>query len=484
MKKTMKTVAVITSAAMLAGMAAGCKKETENTGNGAETLAVYFQDATTPDKALVEQELSRLTMEKIGVGVELKMFGPGEYAEKVPLLLASNEKMDIGFDAAWMAYVERARKGAYYDMTENLKTKSTELYNAIDERLWQGAAIDGKIYGVPTYKEIAERWCVYAEKSILDANGIDPESINSLKDAEVILEAMKKDPERAGFMILASNANHVKMDILSNFDTVSGDFVVERANGNEIVNYYMTPQYEQFVRLMRDWYEKGYISSDVATRENYDEYTKHGDFKHGLSFVSYAPFNEVGYSATYNTEFVPMDVTPTVISNDSTRGSIFGVYKKSKNPEKAMEFLQLWNTTPEIKNLITYGIEGKHYNLEDGKVVKVPDAVKMYSNQNWCSGNTFISYLLKEEPDNKYEVYDEFNNSAISSLTLGFTPDLTSVSDKVAACSAVVKEYSPLLNVGAVDIDENIGKFRDALKNSGVDEITAEIQKQYDAWKN
>lgn len=446
-------------------------------------LRIFFSDETTPDKDMVAEAVSKITREKIGANVEFVMHGANEYAEKIPLLLASNEKMDIGYDAGYMGFVSRVKKNAYYDITELLKTKDSKLYSTIDPLLWKGVTIGGKIYGVPTYKELAEQWALYAETDFLAKNNIDTESIHSLEDAEVILKALKNDPSRPGFMITSKSSNQALYSA-RDYDSVTSLCSVKRDEPSKVVNYYETESYSKFVHLMRDWFNKGYIAQDVATLQNYNKY-KNANGKQilGLSVVSYSPLNELAQEKTLGVKVTPMKVTPVVTTTSSTTGSVFGIYKQCENPELALKFLELWNTTPEIKNLITYGIEGKHYSLVNGKVKPVDNVQKLYYNQNWKSGNIFISYLLENEPDDKYEQYKKFNSQAIASPALGFTSDDTPVADKIAACNAVVKEYAPLLNCGAVDPDTYLPKFIASLKSAGSDAIVKEIQSQYANWQ-
>ena len=470
-----------------ASSTSGSDKETPPDSKNEEpvTLRIFFGDISAPDDGLVADAVSEITQKLINTKVEFVMFGQGEFAEKIPLLLASDEKMDIGFDAGWIDYVGRSRAGAYLDLTELLKT-TPDLYKAIDPLLWQGVTIDGGIYGVPTYKELAEQWALYAETDFLKENNIDPKSITKLADAEVILEALKKDPNRAGFMITAvlsaSSPSFVALDMMDYYDVILDSYVVSKEEGKTVVDYWMTEEYESFVRLMRDWYNKGYIASDVATREGYDEYTDNDIHNYGLGLVSYSPLNEVASSKSYGKDLTPIPITPITTTNGSTRGSINCIYAKSEHPDRAIQFLELWNTKPEIKNLITFGIEGKHYNLVDGKVEPVPDVDKLYLNQNWRTGNMFISYLMVGEPDDKYDKYLEFNDQAVASVVLGFTPDTKSIDDKIAACRGAFKEYGNLLSVGAIDPDEYLPKLRDALKAAGSDDIVAELQKQLDEW--
>ncbi len=504
-KNLNKVLAMILAAFLLSGLAAGCgTAPASNTPSASSsssaspsggssgkselepvTLRVFFGDTVAPDVPKVAAEVSKITQEKLNATIEFVMFGAGEFNEKIPLLIASNEQMDIGFDAGWIDYVGRSKNGAYYDIAPLLETVAPKLKETIPELLWEGAAVNGGIYGVPTYKELAEQWALYAEKDFLESKGIDPASIKSLTDAEVILKACKEEG-RAGFMV-TKTGSHMSLASLTEYDMIGGDraglAAVSKTEGQTVVNYFETENYKNFVYLMKDWYDKGYIAQDVVTRENYDEFTKNGNQRYGLGLVSYSPLNEVGQSKNYGKELIPMPVTPITTTNGSTTGSLNCIYAKSKNPERALQFLELWNTEPQVKNLITFGIEGVHYKLVDGKVEQVADISKIYFNQNWRTGNMFISYLLAGEPDDKYDQYLAFNEKAVASQTLGFQPDTAAIDDKMVACKAVITEYNDLLKLGVVNPDEILPKFIQALKDAGSDDIVGELQKQYTQWK-
>ena len=52
----------------------------------------------------------------------------------------------------------------------------------------------------------------------------------------------------------------------------------------------------------------------------------------------------------------------------------------------------------------------------------------------------------------------------------------------VAAVTAVNDEYWTLLNQGFLDPKTALPEYQERLKEAGVDELIAEIQKQYDEW--
>lgn len=479
MKKFLKVAASVTAAGVLISGISGCKNKKTETAEttSSDTVKVFVSLKNRPDCALVSKELSKITREKLGLDVEF-MFGYD--ADKIALMLASDEQMDIGFDDS-KTFVERVRQNAYTDITDKLKKEYKSLYNAIPEELWNGSAVDGKNYVVPTYKEYAEEWTVLADKKVIEENNIDISGMHELKDAEPILAALKKDPERAGFEILSSSQIHLNLALKNKYDVVTDYFVVKRDEPEKIVHFMETDEYRDFVNLMRSWYNKGYIAKDITTRTDYDFY--HNAGKTGLCYMSYHPCAEASLSNAYNAELQPIHVSPITKSNTSMMGSLFGIYSKSKNVDSALKFLQLWNTDANVKNMITYGIEGRHYNLVNGKVQRTEGALDLYKMDNATSGNMMISYLLTDEPDDKYEQFKTFNSEAIDAATLGFLPNITSIKNELSVCSNVVSEYNPLLCVGAVEPETYLKNMLSALKSAGLENVKAELQKQYDEWR-
>ena len=476
MKKETKRILAGAMCLTMLGVSGCGPKKGENADGENQKLRVFFMDSKTPDVDMVAEKVSEITREKIGADVEFVMLD--DYGTKLPMMIATDEPMDI----CWVNsddLSERARKGAYADLTELLDT-TPDLKALFEDDFWKGVTINGHIYAIPTKKEMAEQWVCYAEEDFLKQSNItiDPNKIYSFKELEPILEKLKETGTRNGFEI-GAKGQHNAMHKLNYFDTITGDFVVDKKT-NKVQNYYMTSQFEEYIRLMRDWYNKGYIASDVATRGGYK---KEAGVTNGISYVSYAPYNEV-QATKYNkgVAVTPIKMTPCVITNQSTCGSAFAVLEKCKNKELAMKFLELWNTDPDVKNLITHGIEGVHYNLVDGKVEQVEGATSKYLNQNWASGNVFISKLYVGEPDDKWEKYDEFNKSATKSLTLGFFPEVKMINDKILACQGAAAEFTGLLSCGAVDPDEYLPKLKSSLEASGVNDVVKELQKQYDEW--
>ena len=75
------------------------------------------------------------------------------------------------------------------------------------------------------------------------------------------------------------------------------------------------------------------------------------------------------------------------------------------------------------------------------------------------------------------------NYNADRSHAFGFVFDSSSVTSQYAAVNNVIMQYYCGLDCGSVDPETTIPQFVQALKEAGIDDIIAEKQAQYDAWR-
>ena len=90
------------------------------------------------------------------------------------------------------------------------------------------------------------------------------------------------------------------------------------------------------------------------------------------------------------------------------------------------------------------------------------------------------------EPENKADLYEDFNGGAKTSPAAGFCFDKSPVEAQFAARQNVFETYGfPLENGGfaAADVESTIEAYQAALDEAGYQDVLAEFQSQYDAWK-
>lgn len=234
---------------------------------------------------------------------------------------------------------------------------------------------------------------------------------------------------------------------------------------------------------MAKWAEAGYISEDEVTKTTTDTTTQTQDW--GISWWTDIPVNAEANSR-YNQEVVMTPITDRWAHSTSALGSCYAVTANS-TPEEAqacVDFLGLLYTDSKLADLYTFGIEGEDFNYVDGKVEQT-DAGK-YNHSMWESASATIVTPLTTEPDDKADLYKDFNGGANTSCAAGFRFDKSEVADKYAACQNVFNEYGFALENGGYGVDQvedTIAQYQAALDEAGYQDVLAAFQAQYDEWK-
>lgn len=123
-------------------------------------------------------------------------------------------------------------------------------------------------------------------------------------------------------------------------------------------------------------------------RRNQRERRADGGRKGFCKMSSGGPYSDMLWSNDRGYEVVTQQISPKIVTTESTRGGIMAVSAKTLYPDACVSFLNALNTDPDIRNLINFGIENVHYTLTDsGQVRRISDA---YSGVQYTQGNWFI----------------------------------------------------------------------------------------------
>ena len=149
-----------------------------------------------------------------------------------------------------------------------------------------------------------------------------------------------------------------------------------------------------------------------------------------------------------------------------------------------MKFLNLWFSDEELGNLISYGIEGEHYVLDEngmGKYLEGKDATTCAYHLGASISN--INRIRWESENPEYaELLVESNTNAKKSAGLGFGFDTANVTNEITQLDNVCSKYQIGLESGALDPEKYLPEFNAALKDAGIETVIAEKQKQLDAF--
>ena len=462
---------VMTSSLALTGC--GSSSSSEDSSKPVE-LTWYTIGAPQKDLPKVQKEINKYIKKKIGATVNIKQIDFGDYSNKMQVVINSGEEFDMCFTCSWANdYLSNARKGAFVPLDSLLNKYGKGTKDAVDPSFWEGAKVGGKIYGIPTNKElgVAPMWVF--TKEYVDKYKIDITKIHTLEDLEPYLKLIKeKEPNVVPFYITKdySVPNYCD-DIVKPVGFSLDD------SSLKVQNNYATDKVMSEFETMHKYYQAGYVNKDAATAK---------DDKTVKRFVTKAdgqPYADSLWSKDLGYQVVSTSIMDTYITNSSTTGSMQAISVTSKHQEKSMEFLNLLNTDKYLRNLVNYGIEGTHYKKVSDNVIKITPEQKNYSVPYFSLGNLFITYTLDTEPATKWDEFKKFNAASKKSPALGFKFDGTAVSTETAGFQNILDEFGPSLNSGTVDPKEYLPKMNEKLKAAGIDKVITEMQKQVNTWK-
>ena len=496
------------SSAAASTEAAADATSTASDSGEAKTLVIYraaynVADPDADEEAKIQDAINEYLAGKgKNYTVEIHDINNSEYGDKANLAFNSGE-VDILWTANWWQTIgtdDLYKNKSAYDITDLLP--GTDLYNAIPESYWAGCRYDGKDYYIPVYKEGAEGYEIKILDSNADALGVSTDDI--VKDVDAADGMLNKLAALEPYMQKAADAGiqypfvfastpmfyRCAMDKYDFFASNMLSMIAVDAEKDEVVNPIQTQDYADFCKMMGRWGEAGYIDVDAEVGKTVTaDVTQSQDWL--FNWWTAVPNDKESEGRDGNQAETFAKLTDNYSTSRSTLGSCFAISAKcdEETAKDCIDFLGLLETDPELGNLYTYGIEGTDYVLTDGKVDRTQEGTgTLYNHSPWESTSVKAVTLEVNEPDNKVEMYDTFNNSAKTYPSTGFrfNADAAGVSDKVTACIDIFNNYGMTLELGGYSedqVDDAIAEYQQELDGAGYQDILAAAQQQYADWK-
>lgn len=512
-----KVLALLLAAVMMLGLLAGCGstpapatsddkaqeaeaepagEEAEPAGEDAEpaaeadaeipTIKIQMTCLTVPkDVAMVEEAVSAITREKIGVNVEFIMMEiANQTAQLNTLLAAGDDSIDIFFQSSLSTTVAN---GQALDITDYIEPYKDDIANALGQYVYDCGYVNDKFYGVPRLLDQASCTTFSIPADIAEEFGHKNGDYLSFEDLDALFQQIhEKYPDTA--IIGPNNGQCVIAD--SRVDQLGTSYnlgvLPEYGQAETVVNYYESDGFLEIMGWVEKWNKAGYYMTDTlnVTDAPVDYITAGRCFGCFASHFS-AELNGIWQSDNFGKEMACFSVFPS--SYCKTPGSFFCVNPACKNPDKAVAMLWLLATDADIVNYMINGIEGVHYQvLEDGSAT-YPDGVDA-TNVGWCIGYSWANLnstlsIPFNYPADYFDILLQSNIDAAKSKAFGFVFVSDNVRDEIAACTNVYNQYFKTLFSDAIDdYDEAIRTLQDEMKAAGIDNIIAEKQAQLDAF--
>ncbi|MCR2823311.1 ABC transporter substrate-binding protein [Lederbergia panacisoli] len=489
--KSMKTLLTILIVSLLVISGCGSKKDGNTAGSNGKDAApyeltmAYIASSNVDDIKNVQEEINKITKEKINVNVTLLPIGGGAWTQQTNLMLTGTEKLDLIVSSSFYNYSTQAAKGQLLPLDELLESHGKGVLETMPEHMINATKIDGKIYGVPSVRDWASDHGFIMRKDLVEKYNIDLSKVKTIEDMGDIFKTIKENEPTIDPIVNTGTLLSVAETYIYPFFDRLGDNigVLEMKEDNwKVENLFESPIYKDAVSLAREWYKAGYIMKDAATSDE----VGYNIVKSGKGFgyfTNMKPGLETQETIRSGHEMVAVRVTEPFQFTTSATSFMMSLARNSENPEKAMEFMNLLYTDADIMNLLTLGIEGKHYTIDDEGFAVQPEGESNYVFNQWLIGNNFLTHVWKGNEKDYWKQLSEFNESAKASPAFGFSFDVTPVKTEIAATANVLEQYRAGLETGTLDPEKSLPEFIKKLKSAGSDKIMEEKQKQLDEWR-
>ncbi|MFI3201354.1 MAG: ABC transporter substrate-binding protein [Eubacteriales bacterium] len=471
------------------------------------TLKIYFNGSNVADDTDVMVEVNEYLAEKLNVTLEPIWGTWGDFDTNSVISLQTAEAVDIYFTSSWSAneYNRYARDGYFLrlDAEDNnlIEQYGQDIWNLLPEVLTTGAIANGAdglgAYAIPGLKDYATQLCWDVNVTLLEKYGY---TLDDVKNTDFygfgeILETVKDGEGTNFYPLLVEGAVMERM--VNNSIVVAGDNGAvnllsyylnpddtseEGAYGNTLMNKFATDEYRAFVEKMYEYAQAGYVDPIMgnATQANAECASVQAAAAYLIGTQGYALGYEVQTSQERGIDVAYVPTTEPFVDTSVSQGAMMAISTASKNPERAMMFLNLLNTDSHLMTLLNYGVEGIHYHYNDNGLVEFTDERKQYTPWRNGMGNVTILPVMEGEGDENYweDVFLSYYNTAKDIPILGFTFDASNVEIQSAALVNVATQYALSLSTGQINPATELDKFLEALDNAGMQEYLAEAQAQ------
>ena len=530
--KSKKLLSLLLAGTMVASLAACGGKETQTTpstdsaattestagttedttgDNGASALdtservdlVFYVMGDAPADEQVVEDALNEKLLEKANATIDFQFSTWTDFQQKYSLEMTSGQA-DLIYIANWLNFGQLAKSGAFLELDDMLDTVAPELKALVGDNQLTMCSVDGNIYAVPNaWPEYVCNGFKYREDL---RKQFDLPVPNTLENVEAYFLGIQENMPNQGILTCTTEesqgtqtafdaawmlnfkynwvyTNGLNYGLAANYDTPS-----------DVYDYWFSDDFVEDMKLMKKWADYGFWSKSALSDTNDSE-----SYKTGLCVAEVAGQNpNKQITAINDFEDAGEGWESAYIAYGETTGVIFpahatqngtAIVRGCKNPERALYVLQLLMCDKELNDIVSYGIEGTHYEIDaDGFYENLSTDFPYEGFNTWGLRNG--DYKLLQPTDvtlnemfEKYEALGSKTKFPNTDIYNGFTEDYESYAAERTAVTNIMRQYLAPLQAGLVsDVDAAVEEFRTKVKDAGLDVVRDAYTEQWKAY--
>jgi putative aldouronate transport system substrate-binding protein len=446
---------------------------------------MFFASEIPEDFALIKNAVKRMTQEKIGVSVELvplldllgsaQMVDPRRTAE-----LEMLSKQGIFFDL----YPEMLPGLEPMALDNLLDSYGQGIKELVGELRLSCVSSGGSLYGLPTINDSVSSVGFTMRKDILQKYNIDISSITDITDLDTLFSKVHQN-EPDMYMVSGYSTRN---SFLSRYKAMTAvPFTMMDISSDDpdvLINFYQTDLYRNVLTMLRGWYESDYLPDMMPLQDiRASQLVNAGDL-FGY-FCAYKPGIDFEESQNAGYEMVTIPLAEPIVTAYSLTLTQWHISSACTNPGKAMQYLRLLYTDPDLVNLLIYGIEGIHYVKQADGTIAYPDGITtetvgFRNTLAWMLPNQLISYVWNGNDPQVWDKVREYNETTLISETIDFRFDPENVPAELASTMSILMKYGYGLETGQLDPSIYLPLMIDEMQAAGAERVLAEAQRQYD----
>lgn len=443
------------------------------------------------DEKAIEDELNKIMREKAGAEIDLIGIEFGNWSTQLNLMLTGGENSLDLFSSFWYTSVSNLKANgqvmALDDLLESDGHGIMSEYEGLEEYIDCGR-VGGKLYGIPSIYAWCSEMLYLTTKEVSDAASIDWSQVNDLDTVTDALIDMKAASPASYFIPGSTDPYWIPKDIDYLGDTNFLGVLTDPTNSTTVENYYESEYFMNILEQVKIWKENDLISPDPLSNTNPTLMNLLMGVVDGTPGYHWDAQAGIRSNSVQNgLELVGTNLTEPLATTGDVTTYMWHISSFCENPDAAMRVLNVLYSDPTASQLITNGIEGLEYVINENGQMEYPEG-KTMADIGWAAASmaywpnvTICETWNYEDPD----IYDQMkakNQTANKSKALGFVFDSSPVADQMTACANVVAQFYLPLMYAETDIDTALPEFQAQLKSAGVDDIIAEKQSQLNSW--
>lgn len=515
MKKAAGYLALFSTIAALS--LSGCGTATKQEADSEAKADTYvtlraITVGTMPENGMDEfyEELDDMT-EELGCHLRFDYIPWGDERSQINMAIASGE-YDFISNGNFSDYYQQAAKGAFLNLNQyrDLVPDLFSHYEDYRADFLTNLEWNGGLYGIPQFKSdsISDTGGGFFYRSDLLKDWNLPE-VTDFESMQNYLYAAKADPRYENASLITDNRVWTALWPIFNKEYQEIESihtmpyaVVDATDGKTVVSRFETEEFRQILDVVHQWYQDGILNPGILASSDNEGMTALemllGDEKPCETNAPIWSVNDTYVPVLYEKHpeweygFFDYDLYSGNITKTRSGKelSCISVSAKCQNPEMAVKILEKLHTDQDFYNLISYGVEGIHYQKKDGEISHEEIASKDAFSY-WVGSPDHTLELPKYIEYKQWaQVYtdlqkrqQEVEKTAPDNPLIDFTWEDNGLKEIESRLEEVRKDYLlPLCCGVSDDIDADYQTAIDKLYEAGLQEYLNILQQQLDQY--